>query len=306
MSSFFSNNSFKKILRLQAAGPRELSEIVSSYVSLIHERSLTVYKMKSSLAIGVIPARFASQRFPGKPLAKIGSKTMLEWVYLTAAKSRWLEKILIATDDARIFRVAESFRAPVVMTGSDYSSGTERIASLGAHFSDYELIVNIQCDEPSIDPEVIDRVIEGKMKNPEWAVATAAYPAESGEEKNVHRVKVVFNRKQEALYFSRSPIPFHRESEEREDRPKSDVVPADYYIHSGIYVFEKDFLLRWPSLPSSSLEKKERLEQLRVLDYGEKIGIIVVGKCDPSVDTPKDLETIVSMFRERGVVGSRL
>ena len=241
--------------------------------------------------IGVIPARYQSSRFPAKLLAKIGEKSVLEWVYLRAKKSKNLDALLIATNDQRIFAVAEQFGAPVHMTADYHITGTERIAELADHYQDYQIVVNIQGDEPGIQAKTIDAVVDLKIKNPQWSTTTAAYRTKDSEEiDNLARVKVVFNQANEALYFSRLPIPY---------TPQAN---RDHFIHAGLYAYEKDFLLKLSRLPPSLLEKAESLEQLRILESGERIGIALVEKSDSSIDTPEDLRAVTESFRKKSLI----
>jgi 3-deoxy-manno-octulosonate cytidylyltransferase (CMP-KDO synthetase) len=197
--------------------------------------------------LGVIPARYGSTRFPGKVLANIGSYPMIRYVYEAAKQARVLDHLVIATDDERVRDVVVGFGAECLMTSDKHKSGTDRLAEVAETYRDYDVLVNIQGDEPGIEPELIDGVARLKIENPEWQMTTAARPFQSDEDPlQPNRVKVVMSRAGRALYFSRSLIPFPRN---RVDRP--------VYLHLGIYAYERDFLLRFHTLPPSALEESE-------------------------------------------------
>ncbi len=243
--------------------------------------------------LGAIPARYASERFPGKPLADIGGKPMVQWVYEAAKQCQDLDRVVVATDDERIREAVEAFGGEVLMTSTEHRSGTDRLAEVADYYSDYQVIVNIQGDEPGIEPELIGGVARLKVKHPEWEVTTAARPFESGEDPLIpNRVKVVLSRKGRALYFSRSLIPFPRGKTEQ-----------PVYLHLGIYAYQRDFLLRFHTLPESLLEQTEMLEQLRVLENDFTIGVHICEGSLPPVDTPEDLQRIVGIFKKRKLVG---
>jgi 3-deoxy-manno-octulosonate cytidylyltransferase (CMP-KDO synthetase) len=242
--------------------------------------------------LGAIPARFASERFPGKPLAKIGKKTMVEWVYQAAARCKRLDKVVVATDDERIREAVEAFGGEVLMTAETHKSGTDRLAETAEFYKDYEVIVNIQGDEPGIDPDLIGGVVQLKLDRPDWEVTTAARPFRKDEDPLVpNRVKVVMTRSGRALYFTRSLVPFPRNRTE-----------AEVYLHLGIYAYQRDFLFRFTTLPSSLLEQTESLEQLRVLENDFSIGVFRVEDSMPSVDTPEDLAEIKALFQKGGLI----
>src|SRR5215471_14648481 len=243
--------------------------------------------------LGVIPARFQSTRFPGKVLAPIASKTMLQHVYERASQSHYLTSIIIATDDERVFTAARRFGARVVMTSPDHASGTDRAAEV-ASADNAEIIVNIQGDEPLIDPLAIDAAILPLVHDTETVMATLKKKIEEPREiidPNV--VKVVTAHNGDAIYFSRCPIPF--------DRDRSASVP--YFKHIGLYVYQRDFLLNYSALPVGPLERSERLEQLRALENGFPIRVVETEYESLGVDTPADLEKINQLFESsmRGV-----
>jgi 3-deoxy-manno-octulosonate cytidylyltransferase (CMP-KDO synthetase) len=238
--------------------------------------------------LGVIPARYASSRFPGKALVSIAGKTMLEHVWDRASQSRYLTGLVIATDDERIRSAAASFKARVLMTRDDHESGTDRVAE-AASASDAQLIVNIQGDEPLIDPSAIDAAILGMLEAETVPMGTLSKRIERPEEiHNPNVVKVVTDRHGDAIYFSRSPIPYHRDA--------ADTTP--YYKHIGLYIYQRDFLLSYPDMRVGPLERSERLEQLRALENGYKIRVVETDYESLGVDTPEDWQH-VSQFFER-------
>lgn len=230
--------------------------------------------------LGVIPARFAATRFPGKPLASLAGKPLIEHVWLRASQSKYLSHLVIATDDDRIASVARSFGAQVRMTRSDHPSGTDRCAEVAAS-GEAHIIVNIQGDEPLIDPEAIDAAILCLLDDPNCQMATLkrriTAPAEI---ENPNVVKVVCARNGEALYFSRCPIPFHRGD------------AAGYWKHIGLYVYRRGLLLSYSSLPVGPLEETEKLEQLRALENGIPIRVAETEYDTIGVDTPEDLAAV--------------
>ena len=244
--------------------------------------------------LGVIPARYASSRFPGKALATLGSKTMLEHVWERVNMARYLTAAVIATDDQRIYDAARSFGASVKMTRSDHVSGTDRVAE-AASTDDADLIVNIQGDEPLIDPAAIDAAILPLTHEPAIHMGTLKKRIEDPRETvDPNVVKVVTDRFQNAIYFSRSTIPFVR---------TAGGAATIHYKHIGLYVYRRDFLLRYSDLPIGPLEEAERLEQLRALENGFKIRVVETEYESRGVDTPEDLARVSQLFEAtlRGV-----
>lgn len=236
--------------------------------------------------LGVIPARFASSRFPGKVLAQIDGKTMLQHVYERASQTRYLTSTIIATDDDRVCEVARSFGAPVRMTLPTHLSGTDRAAEV-ASAENAELVVNIQGDEPLIDPAAIDAALLPLAHDSSIVMGTLKKRIEDPREvDDPNVVKVVANRAGDAIYFSRCPIPFHR------DRKPS----ASYYKHIGLYVYRRDFLLNYAALPVGPLEQAERLEQLRAIENGFSIRVVETEYESIGVDTPDDLDRVRRLF----------
>jgi 3-deoxy-manno-octulosonate cytidylyltransferase (CMP-KDO synthetase) len=236
--------------------------------------------------LGVIPARLHSTRFPGKVLARIASKTMLQHVYERACLSTYLTSTIIATDDEKVFAAARSFGARVRMTRADHASGTDRVAEV-ASAENAEIIVNIQGDEPLIDPSAIDAAILPLAHEPEIVMATLKKRIEDPREiTDPNVVKVVTNQAGDAIYFSRCPIPY--------DRDRSASTP--YFKHIGLYVYQRDFLLNYSALPVGRLEQAERLEQLRALENGFPIRVVETEYESLGVDTPEDLRRVSALF----------
>jgi 3-deoxy-manno-octulosonate cytidylyltransferase (CMP-KDO synthetase) len=236
--------------------------------------------------LGVIPARFASSRFPGKVLAPIASKTMLERVYERVSQSRYLTSTIIATDDERVFKVARNFGARVRMTRTDHLSGTDRVAEIASAEEDAYLVVNIQGDEPLIDPAAIDAAILPLVHESDIVMGTLKKKIENPREiDDPNVVKVVTDHAEDAIYFSRSPIPHYR-----------DGGAGDYYKHIGLYVYRREFLLGYSSLAVGPLEQAERLEQLRAIENGFRIRVAETEYESIGVDTPEDLERVARLF----------
>ena len=236
--------------------------------------------------LGVIPARFSSTRFPGKVLASLHGKSMLQHVYERASQARYLTSAIIATDDDRVAAVARSFGAPVRMTRADHMSGTDRVAEV-ASAENAEIVVNIQGDEPLIDPAAIDAAILPLVHEPGVVMATLKKRIENPREiSDPNVVKVVTDTAGDAIYFSRSPIPF--------DRDRTGTVP--YFKHVGLYVYEHKFLLGYSSLTVGPLESAERLEQLRAIENGYRIRVTETEYESWGVDTPEDLERVSQLF----------
>lgn len=245
--------------------------------------------------LGVIPARFASTRFPGKPLAALAGKPLIQHVFERTSQSRYLSRIVVATDDARIADAARRFHAPVVMTRSDHISGTDRAAEV-ASADTSPIIVNIQGDEPLIDPAAIDAAILGLLDDEECQMGTLKKRIEDPSEVgNPNVVKVVTDHLSRALYFSRSPIPYQR--------PGSP--DPRYFKHIGLYVYRRDFLLGYSDLKMGPLEETERLEQLRALENGFPIQVSETDYHSIGVDTPEDLETVSRLLQITQLQNSR-
>jgi 3-deoxy-manno-octulosonate cytidylyltransferase (CMP-KDO synthetase) len=239
------------------------------------------------MVIGVIPARFASTRLMGKPLADIGGKPMIQHTYESASKSNLISKVIIAVDDKKVLKIAEGFGAEVIMTPKSMATGSDRIAFAAKYYKDAEIIVNIQGDEPFISGTMIDQAIEPLVFDPKVNVSTLAKKIEDLKElKSPSVTKVVFDYNNYALYFSRSPIPYVREAKTNIER----ITKGDIYKHIGLYVYRKEALERFSKLEPTDLEKTEKLEQLRMLENGFKIKIVVTEFESIAVDTQEDLE----------------
>lgn len=244
-----------------------------------------------SKILGVIPSRFGSTRFPGKPLIDLAGKSMIQRVYVQAKKSKLLSDVIVATDDERIFHHVEKFGGKAMMTSSSHQSGTDRCAEVLEKLnSDYHAVINIQGDEPFINPDQIDLLAKCfEDKNTELATLINRTD-DSNLIQNPNRIKVVIDKNNQALYFSRSPIPFQKEksvSDWAKNHP--------YYLHIGIYGYRSDVLKKITLLPVSSLEKTESLEQLRWLENGYRIKVAETNFESYSIDSPEDVNNVLKM-----------
>jgi len=245
--------------------------------------------------LGVIPARFASSRYPGKALAKLAGKPMIEHVWERANMSRYLSDVLVATDDDRIADAVHKFGGRVRMTRADHPTGTDRLAEI-ATSENAGLYVNIQGDEPLIDPEAIDAAILSVHGDEAVDMGTLKKQiVDPTDIVNTNVVKVVTNLLGDAIYFSRCPIPYERDSRTG--------VPI-YFKHIGLYVYRRDFLLHYPDLTVGPLEEAERLEQLRALENGYRIRVVATDYESLGVDTPEDLERVNQLFTVSDSLGS--
>ncbi len=250
------------------------------------------------MAIGIIPARLGSTRLPAKALALVEGRTLIRHVVENARRARSLDRILVATDDERIAAEARLEGAEAVLTRADHPSGTDRVAEAAGAVGD-EIIVNVQGDEPEIDPAVIDAVVRLLEDDPELDLATAAAPLDRLEDfLSPHRVKVVRDDRGRALYFSRSPIPHPRAADAREASSLPEA-PARALGHIGIYGYRRAALARLVALPPSPLELCEKLEQLRALQAGMSMGVALVAPARAGIDTPADLNEFESRLRAR-------
>lgn len=251
--------------------------------------------MQTSRVIGVIPARYGSTRLPGKPLRPILGVSLIERVYRRAKEATLLNALLVATDDLRIHEAVGAFGGQCVMTSPDHPSGTDRLAEAMRDI-DGDVVVNIQGDQPFVDPVMIEEVVRPLLDDVTLPMATLMYPIQREEDlADVGVVKVVTDLMGNALYFSRSLLPYPRT-----DRPHP------VYEHVGLYAYRRDFLFKLASLSPTPLEQIESLEQLRVLEHGYRIRVVESQGRDNaftgfSVDTPHDLERAEGMLRERGL-----
>jgi 3-deoxy-manno-octulosonate cytidylyltransferase (CMP-KDO synthetase) len=242
----------------------------------------------------VIPARYKSSRLPGKPLLKQTGKYLVQHVYERACQTRQGAEVLIATDDPRIVAAVQSFGGRVVLTRRDHASGTDRVAEVARRL-DADVIINLQGDEPLIDPAALDLLPDLLKRDPEAEMATLAVPILSLDQwHSPNCVKVVCDGRGRALYFSRSPIPFVRDSS-----PNFPADPPRFLQHLGLYAYRRSFLLRLAELPPEPLEQLEKLEQLRVLAHGHRITVGVVRQASIGVDTREDYEQFVEMYRRK-------
>ena len=241
--------------------------------------------------IGIIPARYQSSRFPGKVLADINGKSMVQRVYEQAGRSQKLSRLVVATEDQRVVEHVEAFGGIAVLTGQQHASGTDRCYEALQHQAEtYDYVINIQGDEPFIDPQQIDDL--AALLDGEVELATLVKKITTQDELfNWSEVKTVFNNKMEALYFSRQPIPYYRAAGELDW-----LQHHDYYKHIGIYAYRSDVLAAISGLPVSPLEEAEALEQLRWLENGYRIKLAVTEHESVCIDTREDLEKVLAML----------
>ena len=244
--------------------------------------------------VAIIPARYHSNRFEGKPIAPIMGKPMIQHVYERAVSVPMLSKVVVATDDERIAECVSSFKGEFVMTRSDHASGTDRLAEAATKLNipEQDVVVNIQGDQPLFPPEVIQQVAQPLLDDPALPMSTLIYKIIRREEiGDPNHVKTVFDRNGYALYFSRSPIPFQRD-------PNEAVAPT-YYKHLGFYAYRKGFLLTFVSLPEGEWERFEKLEQLRALEFGYRIKVVLTEYDSVEVDTQKDLKRVEKIMQKQ-------
>ncbi len=243
--------------------------------------------------IAVIPARFASTRLPGKPLLSETGRPLIQHVVEAARQAQSLHRIIVATDDPRIAEVVTGFGGEAMMTRADHATGTDRVAEVAARIDQAGIIVNVQGDEPEIAGSTIDRLVSLLLSDRDAPMATLATPI---RDPAVYRdpscVKVVCSRRGRALYFSRCPIPFHRDGL---PAPAAASTPVAH-LHLGLYAYRREFLLSIGSLPRSPLEAAEKLEQLRVLEAGHPIAVGIVDEPSIGIDTPEDYRRFVERF----------
>lgn len=246
----------------------------------------------------LIPSRFGSSRFPGKPLAMLAGRPLVAWVVEAVSKAKSPDAVVVATDDERIVEAVRKCGGKAVMTPSELPSGTDRIACaarefLGCDFGDDDILVNVQGDEPLVDPSLVDALVEKLKGDARWSMATAVTPIKSPADlaaKSV--VKVVLDRDDGALYFSRAAIPFDRDRE-------PDLAGGLYVRHLGIYAYRGEFLKRYIAEPPCALEKTEKLEQLRALWMGARIAVVRTEDEGVGVDTPEDAARVEKLLLAR-------
>ena len=233
----------------------------------------------------IIPSRYESSRFPGKPLADLCGKPMIQHVYERVLRARTVSRAAVATDDERIFRAVQAFGGLAVMTSPRHRSGTDRIAEAveAMGLGDADIVVNIQGDQPLFEPDQVDEVAAPLLADPAIPMSTLIYRIVRDEEiTHPNAVKTVFDREGFALYFSRATVPFVRDAGKR----------AEYFKHHGIYAYRRHFLRTFTALPEGTLERLESLEQLRALEYGHRIKVVVTPHDSVEVDTPAELERV--------------
>lgn len=241
--------------------------------------------------LGVIPSRYASTRLEGKPLKDICGHTMVEWVYKRALKSK-LDGVVVATDDERIVDEVKSFGGNVILTRKDHINGTSRIAEVCETYTDYDVIVNIQGDEPLIEPDMINSIIDSFIEDNTIPMSTLKYKlTDMAEIENPNAVKVITDKNDFAIYFSRSVIPYPR-----------NLNIDNYYKHVGIYGYKRDFVMEYAKMASTPLELSESLEQLRVLENGYKIKVLETPYKIIGVDTQEELERVREYITKNGLV----
>lgn len=245
--------------------------------------------------IVIIPARYASERLPGKPLADIGGKPMIQHVVERSACARTIDGVCVATDDERIASAVRAFGGTALVTPASLRSGSDRVAFVAQTMPDASLIVNVQGDEPLIEPAMIDEAVEPLRRDPSIVAGTLVRALTSDDELlNPGTVKTVLDRQGFCLYFSRSPIPHVRGVP-----PESWRSTATFYKHIGLYVYRRAFLLTYASLPQTPLECAEKLEQLRILEHGYRIRGTITTHDSLPVDTPADLDRVRTLFEKR-------
>jgi 3-deoxy-manno-octulosonate cytidylyltransferase (CMP-KDO synthetase) len=239
-------------------------------------------------AVGIIPARWASTRFPGKPLHPIAGKPLLQHVWERCLRAKNLDAVIIATDDMRVANAAFEWRAEVAFTSPKHRSGTDRIVEVARKSKEFAFIVNIQGDEPLVEPRLIDKIVDKLRSDHKIDIVTAAHPfADSKDALSPHQVKVVVDLHGDALYFSRAPIPSSRQNILR---------------HQGIYGFRRRALLQFVKWKPSPLERAESLEQLRALENGVKVHVLVTKHGSPGIDTPEDARALEQKMARPGIV----
>jgi 3-deoxy-manno-octulosonate cytidylyltransferase (CMP-KDO synthetase) len=260
----------------------------------------------SKKTVAIIPARYASTRLPGKALLEIAGKPMVCWVAERAQDARNVDRVIVATDSQEIVNAVQSRGIEAMLTDVNHKSGTDRVAEVAAQIPDAEIIVNVQGDEPLIAPETIEKAVETMQaemtKTAGAGIVTTCEPIESLDDLlNFDLVKVVMDDDGNALYFSRSPIPFPRDAANRHGDPEKAIEAEPelfklFHKHTGLYVYRRDVLLEFTRWPQAQLEKIEALEQLRALAHGVRIKVVAACSSSIGVDTPEDLELLKSQM----------
>ncbi len=246
--------------------------------------------MSDPKVIVVIPSRYASTRLPGKALVQLAGKPMVQHVYERAKRAQTVHRVLVATDDQRIIDAVTAFGGEARMTRADHRTGTERIAEVAVH-EDGDVFVDVQGDEPLIDPAAIDTAVGALLEEPQAQISTVATAIRhAGDIMDPNVVKTVLDFDGNALYFSRAPIPWIRDTQQK--------LHVKYWKHLGLYVFQREALLEFPTLPQGELEKIEQLEQLRWLENGWKIRVAEVAHDAVSVDVPEDVARVEKLMQK--------
>jgi 3-deoxy-manno-octulosonate cytidylyltransferase (CMP-KDO synthetase) len=246
--------------------------------------------MSPGKVVVVIPARYGSTRLPGKPLVSLAGQSMIQRVYGRAKSAQNVGRVIVATDDERIVKAVEAFGGEARMTRAEHRTGTERVAEVAAHVEG-EIFVNVQGDEPLLDPVAVETAVQALLEEPMAAISTVATPIRTpGDIMDPNAVKVVLDFDGNALYFSRAPIPWVRDTASK--------IQVRHLKHLGLYVFQRDALLEYPTLPQGELEKIEQLEQLRWLENGWKIRVAEVEHDAVSVDVPEDVARVEQLLQK--------
>jgi 3-deoxy-manno-octulosonate cytidylyltransferase (CMP-KDO synthetase) len=244
-------------------------------------------------AVGIIPARWSSTRFPGKPLHLVAGKALLQRVWERCKRARNLDSVIVATDDMRVAEAAFNWGAEVALTSTNHRSGTDRIAEVARYAKQFAFIVNIQGDEPLVDPLLIDKIVEKLRSERTIQIVTAAHRFEHPEDAlSPHQVKVVVDLAGNALYFSRAPIPFQPSMRRGGQSAKQKKVRCSSLRHQGIYGFCRSALLQFVKWKPTPLERAESLEQLRALENGVNVHVLITAKGSPGIDTPADAKAL--------------
>lgn len=274
---------------MECKGGVSAGKLMDNYTRI---KAMEPVKSHKPAVVAIIPARYLSNRFEGKPLALIAGKPMIQHVVERAQRVPLLSRVVVATDDQRIGDCVASFGGEYVLTRNDHVSGSDRLAEAAEllDISEHDVVVNIQGDQPLFAPEIVAQVAQPLIDDPALPMSTLIYKIIRPEEINdPNHVKTVFDHNQNALYFSRSPVPFQRNPEEG--------ISPTYYKHLGFYAYRKGFLLTFVALPEGEWERFEKLEQLRALEYGYRIKVVLTEYDSIEVDTPEDLQRVEEFLR---------
>ena len=255
--------------------------------------------------VAIIPARYTSKRFPGKVLVPIKGKPMIQWVWERASMSKRISDVYVATDDEKVAETVKSFGGHAIMTSKDHRSGTERVSEASGKI-EADIIINLQGDEPFIDPEGLDRVAEPLIMDESLPMSSLKFPITNySDYMDPNVVKVITDEQENAIYFSRSPIPYFRDCEDelkiwKNGGARPDIIRPVPMKHIGIYGFRKEFLQALSRIPVASLEKAESLEQLRAMSWGFKIKVVTAKKDCVGVDVPEDIKKVEELMEREG------